>query len=306
MIDLGHLLVCPECLSDLVWSQRATTCQSCTTVFPLVDGVPVALPRAAEATELKRRQAEYFDSDVDPEYEITRPHGAPRLYRWLLEEKFQRSITSLKSTLDGGTVLAVCAGSGLDAEFLARTGARVIAADISLGAARRAAERARRYALAITSVVADVERLPFANESIDVVYVHDGLHHLERPEVGLAEMARVARRAVCVSEPARAGVTRLGVRLGVSSEHEDSGNRVARLTLAEIADTLAVRGFRPVVAERYAMYYRHEAGTAMRLFSTPALLPVAIHSVRLANRIVGRFGNKLAVQAVRSGRGVTS
>jgi ubiquinone/menaquinone biosynthesis C-methylase UbiE len=44
--------------------------------------------------------------------------------------------------------------------------------------------------------VADAERLPFPDRSIDVVYVHDGLHHLARPEAGLAEMTRVARLAV--------------------------------------------------------------------------------------------------------------
>jgi ubiquinone/menaquinone biosynthesis C-methylase UbiE len=304
--DLRHLLICPECLSELTWSPDSITCQSCAAVFRLVDGIPVLLPQATEGIELKRRQVEYFDEDVDPEYEITRPHGGPRLYRWLLEEKFRRSIAGLAPMLADATVLTVCAGSGLDAEFLARTGARVIAADISLGAAQRAAERARRYGLPITSVVADVEHLPFAEESIDVVYVHDGLHHLDRPDVGLAEMSRVARRAVCVSEPACATVTRVGVRLGIALEHEESGNRVARLTLAEITQGLAGRGFQPVVAERYAMYYRHEPGPAMRLLSTRALLPAATYAFRVANRLVGRFGNKLAVQAVRRGQEVKS
>jgi ubiquinone/menaquinone biosynthesis C-methylase UbiE len=304
--DLRRLLACPDCLTELAWSQRSVTCRSCVSSFPLVDGVPVVLPRLTEATELKRNQAEYFDGDVDPEYEITRPHGAARLYSWLLEEKFRRSITGLRDILDDATVLTVCAGSGLDAEFLARTGARVIAADISLGASQRAAERGRRHGLPITAVVADVERLPFAGESIDVVYVHDGLHHLDRPEVGLAEMARVARRAVCVNEPARAAATRVGVRLGIAVDHEDSGNRVARLTLAEITNALRARGFQSVVAERYAMYYRHEPGTVARLLSVKALLPVTIRGFRVANRLAGRFGNKLAVQAVRVREGATS
>jgi ubiquinone/menaquinone biosynthesis C-methylase UbiE/uncharacterized protein YbaR (Trm112 family) len=304
--DLAELVVCPECRSGFDWSQRSITCVSCAATFQLLDGIPVLLPQAFEATELKRRQAEYFDRDLDPEYEITRPHGAPRLYRWLLEEKFRRSITGLQPRLRGATVLTACAGSGLDAEFLARAGARVIAADISLGASRRTAERARRYFLPIAPVVADVERLPFADSSFDVVYVHDGLHHLERPDVGLAEMARVARQAVCVNEPARATVTRIAVLLGLALEREDAGNRVARLTLTEISDCLAARGFRSVVAERYAMFYRHEPGSAMRLLSTPALLPVAISSFRLANLVAGRLGNKLAVQAVRAGQRVMS
>jgi ubiquinone/menaquinone biosynthesis C-methylase UbiE/uncharacterized protein YbaR (Trm112 family) len=298
--DVAHFLVCPKCLSQLGWSESCATCNTCVTTFRLVDGIPVLLRRETEAGELKRRQAEYFDGDVDIEYEIARPHGAPHLYRWLLEEKFRRSVAGLTAMLDDATVLTVCAGSGLDAEFLAQSGAQVIAADISLGASRRAAERARRYDVSIAAVVADVEHLPFADKSIDLVYVHDGLHHLDRPDVGLAEMARVARRAVCVSEPARAALTRLGVRFGVALEHEESGNRVARLSLAEVTDALAARGFQPLVAERYAMYYRHVPGAAMRLFSKPALFPVAIRGFRVANRLVGRFGNKLTIQAVRT------
>jgi ubiquinone/menaquinone biosynthesis C-methylase UbiE len=187
----------------------------------------------------------------------------------------------------------------MDAEFLARAGARVISSDISLGAALRTQERARRHAVEIDVIVADVERLPFGDRSIDVVYVHDGLHHVERPLVGLTEMARVARYAVCVGEPARAAVTRLAIRFGLALEREESGNRVARLTLEEISDVLAAHGFQPARAERYVMYYRHEPGGAMRLLSMPALLPLAKGGFRLANRVAGRFGNKLAVQALR-------
>jgi ubiquinone/menaquinone biosynthesis C-methylase UbiE len=297
--ELAALLVCPDCRGALAPSACAVSCVSCAADFPIVDGVLVLLSKALAGTELKRRQIEHFDRELDPEYEITRPHATPPLHRWLLEEKFRRSIAGLDSTLCDATVLTVCAGSGMDAEFLARRGAYVIAADISIGAARRTAERARRYGLPISPIVADVECLPFADASIDVVYVHDGLHHLERPDIGLAEMARVAGRAVCVSEPARATITRLAIRLGLALEREESGNRVARLTLDEIFDELAARGFLPARAERYAMYYRHEPGPAIRLLSMPALLPLAKGGFRLANFVAGRFGNKLAVQAVR-------
>ena len=95
----------------------------------------------------------------------------------------------------GETVLTVCAGSGMDAEFLARSGYRVIAADLSLGAALRCLDRARRYNLDIAPIVADAEHLPFPDQSIGLVYVHDGLHHLQDPMAGLIEMARVASRA---------------------------------------------------------------------------------------------------------------
>ena len=171
-----------------------------------------------------QRQREYFDRENDAAFEITRPHGTPRLHQWLLADKFRRSVTELRPMVDGALVVSVCGGSGMDAEFLARAGATVVVADISLGAARRTTERARRFGLPIVPVVADATRLPLADRSVDIAYVHDGLHHLDRPFAGLAEMARVARRAVSVTEPARAAVTAAAVRVGLALEQEEAGN----------------------------------------------------------------------------------
>ena len=92
------------------------------------------------------------------------------------------------------------------------------------------AERGRRFNVSLIPVVADVERLPFADDSFDLVFVHDGLHHLEDPMVGLREMARVARRAVSVNEPARR-CDRDGREARASVEHEEAGNRVARMSM---------------------------------------------------------------------------
>jgi ubiquinone/menaquinone biosynthesis C-methylase UbiE len=293
-VSVREAAICPACHGELRWETASAACTSCEGEYEPRDGVHALVcddsPQAA-------RQAAWFDHDVDKAFEIERPNGAPRLYRWLLQEKFQRGVAGLR--LRGASALVVCGGSGMDAEFLARAGARVISSDISLGAALRTQERARRHAVEIEVIVADVERLPFGDRSIDVVYVHDGLHHVERPLIGLTEMARVAGYAVCVSEPARAAVTRLAIRFGLALDHEESGNRVARLTLDEIYDELALQNFRPVRADRYAMYYRHMPGRAMRVLSMPPMLPLAKGGFRLANFVAGRFGNKLAVQAVR-------
>ena len=92
----------------------------------------------------------------------------------------------------------------MDAEFLTERGARVITSDVSLGAAKRAAERARRFGMAYLSIVSAAEQLPLADVSVDLAYVHDGLHHLAEPQLAFDEMSRVADRWVVVTEPARA------------------------------------------------------------------------------------------------------
>jgi ubiquinone/menaquinone biosynthesis C-methylase UbiE len=187
----------------------------------------------------------------------------------------------------------------MDAEFFARRGAYVITADVSFEAARRARERAQQYGVEMTSIVADAEHLPFADHSIDLAYVHDGLHHLATPVAGLAEMARVSRRAVSINEPARAVITEWAVRLRIAQEVEEAGNRVARLDPHEVASELRARGFDVVGAERYAMFYRHQPGLPTAALSLRPIFPLARAVLRVTNMVLGRFGNKLTVQAVR-------
>jgi ubiquinone/menaquinone biosynthesis C-methylase UbiE len=287
---------CPSCRTPLDWSVESATCATCGTRYPIVDEIPILVTNGADAH--KAEQAEYFDQ-VEPEFEVTRPHGTPRVYRWLLGQKFRRSVSELEDVIGGARILTVCGGSGMDAEFLARAGGRVVATDISLEAARRARERARRFGFSISPVVADVERLPFADQSFDVVYVHDGLHHLQRPIAGLREMARVAARAVSINEPARAAATRLAVRIGFSYDVEDAGNRVERVNPAELASTLQSEGFRVLRVERYAMYYRHQPGRVFRALSREPLFTASRIALGVFNGLAGSLGNKSTIQAVR-------
>jgi SAM-dependent methyltransferase len=194
----------------------------------------------------------------------------------------------------------------MDAEMLARRGCRVvIATDISVGACRRAQERARRTGLPIEPVVADAERLPLRDQAVDLAFVHDGLHHLEDPFEGIREMARVGSM-ISITEPADAVLTQLAVRAGLSENYEDSGNRVGRLLPSDVAEYLAARGFEPLSASRYAMYYKHFPGRPVRTLSRRRLAEPALSGLDLANRLVGRVGNKMAVQAVRRTSGTGS
>jgi ubiquinone/menaquinone biosynthesis C-methylase UbiE len=279
----------------LEWTQSEVRCEDCGHDYPLVDEIPVLV---ADVDPHKERQARFFD-EADREFEITRPHGTPAVYQWLLDEKFRRSLSALEPLVAGATALNVCGGSGMDAEFLARRRAHVIVADISLGAVGRARERARRFGIDLAPVVADIERLPFADRSIDLVYVHDGLHHLRDPLAGAAEMARVARHAVSVNEPTRAIATRVAVRVGLSQLQEQAGNRIERVDRAAIADLLKARGFQLLANERYAMVYRHVPGRVARALSVPGIFASARVAISAFNRVAGEAGNKLTLQAVR-------
>jgi SAM-dependent methyltransferase/uncharacterized protein YbaR (Trm112 family) len=318
---LRDLLACPRCHGKLVDRGQELACSACDGVYRIDDGIPifahedsiahdeldhVAGGHGASPPDRHRHKAgqiAWFDRDLQAEFEIERPTGAPAFYRFLLREKFRRAIEPVGgSRLEGRTALAVCGGSGMDAEFLADAGAAVISSDISLGAARRARERALRHGVAIVSIVADVELLPFRDGAVDIVYVHDGLHHLVDPDRGLREMMRVAARWVSITEPAQAAVTRIAIKLGLAKSREESGNLVARLEPAVVGRRLHEAGFSVVRSERYAMYYPHSPGRVFAFMSRPWIFPIATSGWRLANAAIGRAGNKLAIIAERRGR----
>jgi SAM-dependent methyltransferase len=302
---LSELLVCPACRGDLEWRTDKARCTRCGATYEIAEGIPVLRPAAKDGgNEQKDLQANFFD-EADPEFEVSRPHGTPWLYRWLLAEKFRRSLDALPVGLKGLTVATVCGGSGMDAEFLARAGASVISTDISLGAAQRTQERAVRYGFDVLPVVADAEALPFRDSSVDVLFVHDGLHHLDSPQAGIREMLRTSRLAVSINEPARARVTMLAARVGLSENYEEAGNFIARIDPESLAAEISAAGFEVVKNERYAMVYRHEPGRAARILSLPGVRSVTAGALRAFNAFAGGVGNKLALQAIRKDRART-
>jgi SAM-dependent methyltransferase len=250
----------------------------------------------------KDLQIEYYDDHViDPEFEIARPHGQPKLYEYLMEFKFNRATHLMTSPLLGCTVLDICCGSGMDAEMLARSGARVAAVDISSGCLDRARARARRYGVTYQLVRADAEHLPFADRSFDYCFVHDGLHHLADPDLAVGEMARVARRGLVITEPADALVTRLPIRLGLMKPFEDAGNYVKRMHPRRLELSCRALGFDRIRTSRYLVKYGHPPSARWRLFDSPLLFSVAkVAFLAIGDGVMGRWGNKLAFVAERT------
>lgn len=308
--ELKAMLVCPVCLDgDLIGlaggpPDRSLCCSKCGRSYPVRGGIPILLPPDVEPghdeldhlLEHKRHQSDYFDRSLAEEFEVVRPHGAPSTYRWVIQDKLRRSVRGLPG-LRGATVVDACCGSGMDAEFLARSGARVVAVDISEGCARRARRRSERFGVPYLAVVGDIEHLPIRSSGADIAYVHDGLHHLPDPMAGLKELARVARRALSISEPADARATRLAVRLGLAKTHEEAGNKVARLRGSDLQAVLGPAGY-DVAVQRYFALYRHEPGLIMHSLAVRPGAYAYRLGFRAMNRAFGAAGNKLTAVAV--------
>jgi ubiquinone/menaquinone biosynthesis C-methylase UbiE len=96
----------------------------------------------------------------------------------------------------GRKVLEVACGRGCFSRVLAGRGARVCGADFS-GAALRIASRKSPLTesrdVPARFAQADAQRLPFADESFDIVVSCETVEHLRDPQAALAEMARVCR-----------------------------------------------------------------------------------------------------------------
>ena len=89
----------------------------------------------------------------------------------------------------GDVVMDLAAGTGTSTTAIARAGARVVAADFSLG---MMAEGRRRGA-PVPFVGADAQHLPFATDSFDAAVISFGLRNVQEPRTALSEMARVVR-----------------------------------------------------------------------------------------------------------------
>ena len=109
-----------------------------------------------------------------------------------------------------GEALEIGSGTGYFSLNLLQLGliGRLVATDISPGMLGELAATAARLGLEVETQATDAERLPFEDESFDLVFGHAVLHHLPDLPAALAEFRRVLRPggtlAFC-GEPSRYG-----------------------------------------------------------------------------------------------------
>jgi demethylmenaquinone methyltransferase / 2-methoxy-6-polyprenyl-1,4-benzoquinol methylase len=106
------------------------------------------------------------------------------------QDRLWRKATRLTLALQPGErCLDLAAGTGVSTAELARSGAQVVGADLSLGMLH--VGHSARPGVAL--LAADALALPFANGAFDAVTVSFGLRNFVDPTAALAELARVTR-----------------------------------------------------------------------------------------------------------------
>ncbi len=114
-------------------------------------------------------------------YDATR-HASPSLARAMLD---------LLGPPAGRTLLEVGCGTGNYARAFSDAGFNVVGVDISSGMLERAARRIPGYV-----AVADADRLPFADDSVDCIVTVNVFHHFRDQLSTFREFHRVARGSV--------------------------------------------------------------------------------------------------------------
>jgi SAM-dependent methyltransferase len=245
------------------------------------------------------KQREYFDDGLEPEFEIERPESGGLFYTYLIETKFRRAFRA--QTIPGsGPILDACCGSGILSEYLARLIPGVVVGfDFSIGALRRARERARRHGYKFFGVVGDASAPPFRPKAFSLVAVHDALHHLDDPLDVVGRLAHLTSGTLVVIEPCEGWLTRVAVAVRFSTAVEEAGNAVRRFKPRELVDVTRQAGFSKIAVDRYVMYYPHRPGPLFRFFDRQPLLALG-RAVTQLGIVIGSFaGNKLQLVALR-------
>ena len=135
-----------------------------------------------------------------------------------MHEDFYSSVLRAAETatvIDPTMSVLVVAGGGYDRDVLLARGYR----EVTISNVDARIDTAGAYAPYSWSYQ-NAESLGFESGAFDVVVVHAGLHHCYSPHRALAEMYRVARRAVVLVEARDSLLIRLAAKLGFTDDYE--------------------------------------------------------------------------------------
>lgn len=172
---------------------------------------------------------DYWERHIH-DLEITRhPVGSRGFFADLDQYHFEKLHHLLRLVdFDGWTgrdVLEVGCGAGVDLARFARGGARVSGVDLTESAIALARANFAQQGLVARLEVADGERLPFANDSFDLVYAHGVVQYTAKPQQLVDECHRVLKpggRAIFQVYNRVSWLNALSKLMKVGLEHEDA------------------------------------------------------------------------------------
>ncbi len=128
-----------------------------------------------------------------------RKHTSSNRLQRALIDRFHEKITGIVRSLDPQTLLDAGCGEGFVAEIFLQAMPELQLTGFD--PLPEAVELARRRNPGAIFDVGSIYEIPHPDHSFDVVCCFEVMEHLHEPDKALAEMARVARRAVVMSVP---------------------------------------------------------------------------------------------------------
>ncbi len=157
------MLRCLRCKGDLALRDNGMQCRSCSTVFPITNGVVRFVESQGYAENFGFEWGKYSRTQLDNEVSK------------LSEQQFTESTGFSPEELRGKWILDIGCGMGRFAEVASRWGANVVGIDLSLAADVAARNLSARDNVWICQ--ASVLNLPFVEQSFDYIYSIGVLHH---------------------------------------------------------------------------------------------------------------------------------
>ena len=156
------------------------------TQFKTLRQTPAAREDEARLQEVMRLRKENFEAHAGPD--------ARRSQQLVPGRSWAAWARALGHLLPPMEVADLGCGEGYLSIEAARWARRVVAVDRSADVLARARElAARRRVRNITWKRGEIERVPLPDGSVDLALLSQALHHAERPELALAEAARIVK-----------------------------------------------------------------------------------------------------------------
>lgn len=189
---LRNKMVCPLCRTPLTDVKKSLTCSKCNMTYHYLDGIPNFLPDELMLKynkELKLQDLNEEKSFYDKMYQNLKnlDDGHCVVYGYDEIYDFMSDIDRKSSLLDVGC------GAGHHSKDLSALGYDVTGIDISFNGLNQARKVSQAAGQNIDFTMGDIENLPFADKSFDVVFCSLILHHFPDRSRLLSEINRVCK-----------------------------------------------------------------------------------------------------------------
>ena len=197
-MKIDNIFICPQCQAEVQWSEKQNSynCPHCQKKFPITDGYIDFYPEYQAAANLGQRTME--SNSIINIYESDKFRGS-KIMTWGFQISLDQELALINQIAQPGSkdmILDLASGPGLFARMFAQKeqNRNVFAFDLSRQMLSWGAQKAASENLGNLSFVhGDAHRLPFKDETFNVVNATGAIHNFADVHKAFAETSRVMK-----------------------------------------------------------------------------------------------------------------